>query len=144
MDKYILIEVIRCRANECGTFGRLFIEDKFECYTLEPPMPKVKVKPYPIPEGTYDLVINVPSPKYKFRFPYSFFHGCVPRLLNVPKFDGILIHIGNFAKDTLGCILVGQKASLSRLYNSTNAYTALFRKLKSFNKPLKIKISSII
>ena len=140
---YNLIEVVRCRQSVDGTFGRLFVNGEFYCYTLEPPMPKVMVKPYPIPCGTYDLTLSVQSPKYRYRWPYNCYKGCVPRLLNVPGFDGILIHIGNFAKDTLGCILVGEKASLRRLYYSTNAYIKLYNKLKSFKYPIKIKISCV-
>lgn len=142
-SEYNIIDVVRCRASEYGTFGKMFVNDSFQCYTLEPAPSSVKIKPYPIPVGAYDLLLNVPSPKYRYRFPYSSHRGCVPRLVGVPGFDGILIHIGNFVKDTLGCILVGERANLYRLFNSTNAYTALYSKISKFNFPIRVRISSI-
>lgn len=138
---YNVVEVVRCRTSEYGTFGRLFVNDDFFCYTLEPA--KNNIKPYPIPCGVYDLKMDVVSPKYRFRFPYSSYKGRVPRIVDVPNFHGVLIHIGNFVKDTLGCILVGERANLSRLFNSTNAYIKLFNKLDSFKYPIKIKISEL-
>lgn len=140
---YNVVEVVRCHVSEHGTFGRLFVNDDFYCYTLEPAPSKNNIKPYPIPEGIYDLTLKVQSPKYRYRFPYNSFKGRVPRVLNVPGFDGILIHIGNFVKDTLGCILVGEKKNLSRLFNSTSAYIKLFKKLDSFKYPIKLCVSAL-
>lgn len=67
------------------------------CETLEPNVSKYRPKG-PIPEGTYDIILNR-SPR---------FGKILPRLLNVPRFQGILIHAGNTWYDTLGCILVGR------------------------------------
>lgn len=124
------INLVRCAFRPTGTFGRLFIDGVFECYTLEPIHRTDNLKPRCIPLGTYKVVTNIISPKYRFRYPYNKFNGCVPRLLHVSGFDGILIHVGNFLKDTLGCILVGERANLSRLFNSTKAYLSLWNKLQ--------------
>lgn len=131
----MILELVRCRVSEYGTFGKLYIDDVFECYTLEPVMP--------VPVGVYDITLNVVSPKFKFRSPYTKHKGKVPRLLNVPLHSGILIHIGNFVKDTAGCILVGTRSSLVRLYNSTDAYLNLYKKLSSCNGKIIIKITNI-
>lgn len=142
---YNIIEVVRCSFNAHCTMGRLFVNDKFQCYTLEPPLPKYKIqiKPYCIPEGVYDVTLDVVSPKYRNRLPYKKFGGRVPRLLGVPGFSGVLIHIGNNPKDTRGCILVGATCGHIRLFDSTKAYLALWHKLSSFKYPIKIKITSL-
>ncbi len=82
-----------------STIGRLFIDGAFECFTLEDGIRTHKVDgETAIPAGAYSLVINY-SPRFK---------ADLPRLLDVPGFEGILIHPGNTSADTRGCILVGR------------------------------------
>ena len=61
------------------------------------------------------------SPKFK---------RILPRLLNVPHFEGILIHRGNTAKDTHGCILVGKNTEVGKVTNSTFWEEKLVKLLK--------------
>ena len=60
------------------------------------------------------------SPKFKRN---------LPRLIDVPGFDGILIHRGNTDKDTSGCILIGENKVVGKVLNSTPYETALVDKL---------------
>ena len=101
------------------TIGRLSVEGTgYFCDTLEPTWRdyehgayKIKGKSA-IPEGRYAVVISY-SPKFK---------QWLPILLGGPEFNkkwsGIRIHAGNSAKDTEGCILVGENKEVGRVLNS--------------------------
>lgn len=62
----------------------------------------------------------------------------MPRLLNVPNFEGILIHSGNTVKDTAGCILVGTRKE-NTLVNSRDTFNRLFNRLRNYSN-IKIEI----
>lgn len=84
-----------------------------------------------IPTGIYAISLNTVSPKYsKKKFFMDLCKGKMPRVLNVPGYDGILIHPGNSAKDTDGCILVGYNKVKGGLVNSTEAFIKLYGMLK--------------
>ena len=78
--------------------------------------------------------MNVQSPKFKNRAAYKFCKGYLPKLLNVKGFDGILIHIGNTAVSSAGCILVGQNKAVGQVLNSTETFRKLYGILDEANK----------
>lgn len=136
------------------TIGRLYVDGQYFCDTLEDTdrglkqsLPeslnkakKVKGKTA-IPTGRYRVTLNVKSQKYSKVAFYNFCNGCVPRLLNVPAFDGILIHVGNTAVDTEGCILVGQNKQVGKVLNSKDTFLRLYDVLNdNKNKNIYIKI----
>lgn len=84
-----------------------------------------------IPYGTYRVTLGVQSPKFRTRAAYRFCDGYLPRLLDVPHFEGVLIHIGNTADDTEGCILVGENRRTGRLENSTATFRRLYELLRA-------------
>ena len=95
------------------TVGRLYVDGKFFCNTLEDTVRDLnRERKVPgktaIPYGDYKVVFNW-SPKFGRN---------LPRLLNVPAFEGILIHPGNTADDSSGCILVGKNTEVGRLTES--------------------------
>ena len=49
----------------------------------------------------------------------------MPRLLNVPGFDGILIHPGTTAKDTDGCLVTGENKIKGGVINSVVTWKKL-------------------
>jgi hypothetical protein len=51
-------------------------------------------------------------------------------LLNVPAFDGILIHVGNTDRDTDGCILVGENKAIGKVLNSRETFLRLYAKMQ--------------
>ncbi len=116
------------------TIGELYIDEKFECYTLEDQVRTKKVYgETAIPYGTYPVVLTH-SPK---------FGRTLPLVLYVPEFAGIRIHPGNSNKDTKGCILVGEKIQGKRIYNSKKAFERLYQKLQ-WAEQRKEKISLFI
>ena len=126
------------------TIGRLFIDGERFCDTCEDKvrdtnkdgdlLDEGEGKVYAqtaIPYGTYGITLNVQSPKYSKRKQYEFCKGYLPRLLDVPHFEGILIHIGNKPEDSAGCILVGENKVVGGLINSTATFTRLYERLKA-------------
>ena len=117
----------RTELNNTNTIGRLFINSEFVCDTLEDVYRDLtKEKKIAgetcIPYGKYKVIINQ-SPKYG---------RLMPRLLDVPHFEGILIHSGNTDKDSAGCILVG-KRNKNSLVNSRDTFNKLFNRLKQYS-----------
>ena len=121
------------------TIGKLYVDNQYVCDTLEDTdrglkqtdslssIQKKKVYGQTaIPTGTYSITLNVISPKFKDRSWAKFCNGKLPRLLNVPGYDGVLIHVGNKPEDTLGCILVGYNKIKGQLINSTQAFKKLY------------------
>ena len=85
------------------TIGAIQVNGKYQMDTLEPrainwQTEKKVAGKTAIPEGRYRVQIAY-SKTYKRRMPY---------LLDVPNFVGIMIHTGNTAQNTRGCILVGR------------------------------------
>ena len=97
-----------------------------------------------IPRGTYEITLDVVSPKYsKVQFYKDVCNGKVPRLKNVKGFDGILIHAGNTDKDSSGCLLVGQNKIKGQVVNSKETFKQLYQLLqdgKSIGEKITIKI----
>lgn len=96
-----------------------------------------------IPTGTYSVTLDIQSPKFSNYKQYLFCNGYLPRLVGVPGYDGVLIHIGNTTQDTDGCILVGQNKVKGQVINSTNTFKELYQMLKmhaDIHEPIYITI----
>lgn len=83
-----------------------------------------------IPYGRYEVTLKVVSPKFSKYKQYQQIQGKLPRLIDVPHFEGILIHIGNTVKDTDGCILVGKRIRHGFVSESTVTFYKLYEILK--------------
>ena len=117
------------------TIGRLTAGGKTLCDTLEDAdralsqamgadrVARLKVRgATAIPTGRYRVTLDVVSPRFKARPWARPYGGRVPRLLGVPGFEGVLIHPGNTAADTDGCILVGRNTAVGRVTDSVATY----------------------
>lgn len=136
------ILVKRIAKKNLYTIGKMYINGTYFCDVLEDTdrslhqsmnLSEIVSKKVPnktaIPAGTYQVVMNVVSPRFKDRSwakPYS---GKLPRLLNVPGFEGVLIHPGNDQDDTSGCLLVGKNKAVGKVLDSQNTFKALMKQL---------------
>ena len=128
----------RIAKRDTYTIGKLYIDGKYFSDTLEDPdrgltnsMSReqiAKIKGYgetAIPTGTYNIDMNTISAKFKNRSWASPYKGKIPRLQNVPGYEGVLIHPGTTSKDTLGCILVGKNTSKGMITQSQATFHQL-------------------
>ena len=85
--------------------------------------------------------MNQVSPRFGKLAPYSDFGGIVPRYEGIKGFVGVLMHIGNFPKDTDGCTLVGRYAKKDAITDSKVTFIALMKMLLAVPKVGRIYIS---
>lgn len=108
------LKLIRTYPKLDYTIGELYIDNVKFCDTLEN-----RLRIIPI-EGKVMGDTAIPNGKYKVVISYSnMFKRDLPLLLDVPYFSGIRIHRGNYAKDTEGCILLGENKQKGAVLNST-------------------------
>ena len=135
------------------TIGRLCIDDVYFCDTLEPtdrglrqdlPVEVNRARKRKgntaIPTGRYRLTLEVVSPRFSVKAVYKPIRGLLPRLINVPAFDGVLIHIGNTERDTQGCILVGRNKQVGMVTESKVTFFSLYDRLKEAKDSIYITI----
>ena len=127
------------------TIGRFYIDGILYCNTLEDTDRGLKqtdsldyikrrkvAGETAIPKGTYGVAMNVTSPKYAgVSWFWNLCRGKMPRLLNVPGFDGILIHTGTDALSTRGCILVGKNTKVGKLTDSKVCFQEIYKLMKA-------------
>jgi len=114
----ITIELTRIKSTDNGTFGFLSKEygDPF-CLTYELPWHDNKTNVSCIPAKRYMCILGENS-NYK-----EVFH-----VHRVPGRENVQIHIGNTAKDTQGCILVGSE------FEPLGGYSAVQSSKRAFNE----------
>ena len=130
------------------TIGKIYIDGKYFCDCVEDKdrdlnrngvFDNGEKKVYAetaIPNGTYEVTMKVQSPKFSQRKEYNWWkvngkYGYLPRLLNVPHFEGILIHAGSSARSSAGCIIVGYNTIVGQVTDSMNVCKKLYPILKA-------------
>lgn len=127
-----VFRLLRKTFTEKATVGELYLPDgSFHSYTLEDRVRNHKIpKETAIPAGAYEVVIGWSN---RYQRP-------MPRLLDVPFYQGILIHSGNTSEHTEGCILIGRKRADEAIYESIPAFEDLFPKLRKLTEHGKVHI----
>lgn len=138
------------------TIGKIYIDGVYFCDSIEDKdrglkqsmtldqIKKIKVMhKTAIPTGTYEITLKVKSPKYsKKSYFVNLCNAFMPRLLNVPGYEGVLIHTGNTQDDSSGCIVVGQNKVVGKVINSKQTFEKLYPVLKqASDKGEKITIT---
>lgn len=137
------LELIRKYKKENYTIGKLYINGKYFCDTLEDTdrgldqnmsldkIKNLKVKAHTaIPTGVYEIKMTY-SPKYK---------RIMPLINNVPGYEGIRIHAGNTHEHTEGCVLVGFNKAVGKVLNSKETFEQLYKYLEEECKNNKVYI----
>lgn len=148
------IQVVRTQFGIDATNGLMYIDGKFECYTLEDQYQAVKVMHETcIPEGTYDIKFRKEGGFHaKYDKKYKNAHHGMLHLQDVPNFTYILIHSGNTDEHTSGCILTGetqQDLDMGKdgfIGRSAVSYQKMYRKVANQllqGKPVQIEITTI-
>lgn len=122
------LRLIREPSAHLATLGSLYVDDVWQCWTLEDELRERAGQPVhhwkvfgetAIRAGDYRVLLSRSQ-----RFGYV-----TPELLHVEGFTGIRIHPGNKRQDSLGCILVGRGRGDAQLFESRLAFEALMARL---------------
>ena len=126
------IKIIRQRNEAHGCFGVLNLEGCLESFfTLEP---KDRFLDQSGGVGKIERMTAIPCGNYEAIFHNSPKFGECIWVQNVPWFSEILIHIGNTAKDTKGCILVGMSSDILGVKDSKTALKKIIETLRGKGK----------
>lgn len=135
----------RIAKKDSYTIGKLYIDGKYVCDTCEDKdrgltdsmtVEEIKSKKVygqtAIPTGTYTVSYTM-SNRFK---------KMMPLINNVKGFEGIRIHSGNTAADSLGCIILGENKAVGKVLNSRATCAKVYPMIEAaFKKGEKITIT---
>ena len=141
------MKIEHVRIYNCPTYciSHIYIDGEYVCDAVEDvdrgldqsmPLKEIKkrkvYKMTAIPTGTYEVTMDIQSPKFS---QYEYYHkqckGYLPRLLSVPGYEGILVHCGSSAQSSAGCIIVGYNTIKGKVTDSRKACEKLMKHLKA-------------
>jgi hypothetical protein len=105
-----------------STIGELFVNGERFCDTLELPYRDNQKSISCIPTGEYKVRLRLPRESATRHYIHLL-------VKDVKDRSHILFHRGNTAKDSRGCILVGQGTQQDIVYNSTLAMDLLIKEI---------------
>ena len=122
LEHRINLLLIRDTHSETSTIGKLYLNGELMCDTLENPWLDNQRNISCIPAGQYNVRLRLARESAT----RDYLHLLVQE---VPNRSYILFHIGNTAKDTQGCILVGLKREQDFVSNSRLAMDLLMKEI---------------
>ena len=122
VDNSINLLILRDEFTDKSTIGKLYLDGEMFCYTLELPYLDNQRSISCIPVGEYKVRLRTA----KESASRDYLHLLVQ---DVTGRSYILVHIGNTARDTKGCILVGQSRQQDRVNNSRLAMDLLMKEI---------------
>jgi hypothetical protein len=114
--------ILRDTFTDKSTIGELFLNGERFCDTLELPWRDNQKSISCIPAGEYKVRLRYPRESATREYLHLL-------VQEVKDRSYILFHRGNSAKDTRGCILVGQGSQQDIVYNSTLAMDLLMKEI---------------
>ena len=122
LDNKINLLLIRDTFTDKSTIGKLYLNGELMCDTLENPWLDNQRNISCIPDGQYNVRLRLARESAT----RDYLHLLVQE---VPERNYILFHIGNSAKDTQGCILVGLTRQQDFVSNSRLAMELLMKEI---------------
>lgn len=149
------LTLVRAALKPAYTIGHLYIDGTYFCDTIEDkdrgllktmPLSVIKARKVyretAIPRGTYVVAMGTRSPKFSLKPAYNFTEGRLPRLLDVPGFEGILMHAGRTQNSSAGCIIVGKNKVVGQVVDSMETFRRLWAELDAaYKRGEQIKIN---
>ena len=120
--KGVNLLILRDTFTDISTIGNLYLDGEWLCDTLENPYKDNQRNISCIPEGQYKVRLRLPRESAT----RDYIHLLVK---DVKDRDYILFHIGNSAKDTRGCVLVGIGTEQDLVKNSRLAMELLVKEI---------------
>lgn len=127
----------RIAKKDSYTIGKLYIDGKYVCDTCEDKdrgltdsmtVEEIKSKKVygqtAIPTGTYTVSYTMSNR----------FNKMMPLINNVKGFEGIRIHSGNTAADSLGCIILGENKAIGKVLNSRATCAKVYPMIEAASK----------
>ena len=119
---HINLLILRDTFTDESTMGELFVNGERFCDTLELPYRNNQRSVSCIPAGQYKVRMRYPRESATREYLHLL-------VQEVKDRSYILFHRGNTAKDTRGCILVGQGSQQDIVHNSTLAMDLLMKEI---------------
>lgn len=123
----LVLTVGRYHYGDGQTRGIYYVGGTFGGYTLENPWRDNKTNVSCIPTGEYPTEIRTASESGSRNYDHLI-------LRDVPERTYILWHIGNYEKNTEGCILPGKSAHTNMVGHSKKAFDELMQQCRKANE----------